>query len=91
MLRTRVAFLVLLVAAGLGGGCGGRSRSGPAVIMNPAHLVGQHLGRILVESHQFHLSLDRLFFGIDYPGGEPESTHQQFYGMVAPGAQPLIE
>lgn len=93
MFRSMAASLILLALAGAGWGCSssGGLNYGPALLMNPAHLMGQHGGRILYEAHQLHLDVDRLFFGIDYPGGEAESPRQRYYGMVPPGAQPSID
>ena len=37
----------------------------------------------------FSYTRQRVVFGIDYPHGNSESTHDQYFGMERPGNQSL--
>ncbi len=47
----------------------------------------QNVQRIGCEGKHFYFDLQRVVFGIDYPHGNPESTHAEYFGMEPPGRQ----
>ncbi len=49
----------------------------------------QNAARIGCESRTFYLDLQRNLFGIDYPHGAGEFERQPYYGIPAPGRQPV--
>ena len=85
MLRITLAFLLAAIA-GLAGGC--KASTVRSSIINPLHLT-EHGMRIVYEAHEFHLDLDRILFGIDYPGGEYELPRQAYYAISAPTWSPI--
>jgi hypothetical protein len=91
MVRISRAVLALLLVLGLGAGCRTCGANPRSTILNPKHLVADHVCRLLYEAHQLHMDIDRVIFGIDYPGGEPESAREIYYGIPEPGQQPPID
>ena len=49
----------------------------------------QNVARLGCEGRAFYLDMQRVIFGIDYPHGNAESTHSQYFGMERPGRQNL--
>ncbi len=43
--------------------------------------------RLVCETRDLTLDVQRVIFGIDYPRGQPETFRQRFYGIPAPGDQ----
>ncbi len=49
----------------------------------------QNAARIGCEAKGFYFDIQRNIFGIDYPHGQPEMERQPYYGIPAPGRQPI--
>ncbi len=51
----------------------------------------QNIGRIGCEFKNLYLDAQRNIFGIDYPHGLPETNRQLYFGIPAPGRQPICD
>ncbi len=47
-------------------------------------------GRMICETGEFSRDVQRVFFGIDYPGNNPETFRQRFYGLPVPGSHQSV-
>ena len=51
----------------------------------------QNVARIGCEIKHFYADAQRNIFGIDYPNGIAESKRGKYYGLPAPGKQPICD